>query len=227
MASTRSSVDTSGMKAKKLLLNLCALAVAIGYVTGCATANYNKSAATAATLNESSGLIAKGSTQIDLSLAALNDLVSNPQPDLRNQFQAYVSAVDALDATAKDVASENEAMKMQGAAYFNEWDQEIATIQNEDIRNRSETRRGEVAARFTRIGEQYDEARGAFLPYMSDLRDVQKFLSNDLTSGGLAAIKDAAAKAATDAVPVKESLARLSEQFKALGLSMSTTAAVN
>jgi uncharacterized phage infection (PIP) family protein YhgE len=215
------------MNTNKLMVNLCAFAVVIGSLTGCATANYNKSASTAATLNKSSEMITQGSVQIDASLAALNDLVTNPQPDLRNQFQTYVSSVDALDATAKDVASENEAMKLQGAAYFNEWDNETATIHNEDIRNRSEARRNEVAAHFASISAQYDETRSAFLPYMSDLRDVQKFLANDLTSGGLAAIKEPAAKATTDATAVKESLDRLSDQFKDLGASMSPTTAAN
>jgi len=43
---------------------------------------------------------------------------------------------------------------------------------------------------------------------------VQKFLSTDLTADGLAAIKDPAAKATKDAVPVKESMGKLSEEFK-------------
>jgi hypothetical protein len=227
MVSARLSSDNPVMKIKIIAVKLFAVAAAVGLVAGCATANYHKGADTAATMSKSSDMIAKGSTQIDASLVSLNDLVSNPQPDLRKQFNTFGSAVDALDATAKDVASENEAMKAQGAAYFNEWDREIATIQNEDIRNRSETRRSEVAARFVRISEQYDETRNAFLPYMSDLRDVQKFLSNDLTSGGLTAIKDVAAKATTDAAPVKASLASLSEQFKGLGLAMSTSTVTN
>jgi hypothetical protein len=213
------------LKNNKLLGNLFAIVIAAGLITGCASENYNKSVDTAATLHKSSDMIAKGSTQIDDALTALNDLVLNPLPDLRNQYQTFAGKVDALEATAKNIAAENEAMKAQGAAYFNEWDRQIATIQNEDIRNRSETRRGEVTARFTRIGVQYDETRNAFLPFMSDLHDVQKFLANDLTAGGLVAIKDATAKATTDAVPLKTSLARLSEEFKSLGTSMSSTTA--
>ena len=209
-----------------LLINLLAL-VAAGFVTGCASDNYNKSAGTAVALRQSSDLIDKGSGQIDHSLAALNDLVSNPQPDLRKQYGEFAGSVDRLDATAKDVAAKNEAMQAQGAAYFAAWDQELAQIQNENIRNRSEARRSEVAARFNRISEQYDETKTAFQPYMSDLRDVQKFLSTDLTSGGLSAIKDSAAKATTDAVPLKASLARLADEFRGLGLAMSPTTAAN
>jgi hypothetical protein len=196
-----------------------------GFVTGCASDNYHKGADTAAALNHSADLIAKSGSQIDDSLAALNDLLAHPQPDLRGQYQAFVVAVDHLGATAGDVADKNKAMRVQGADYFAGWDHEIALMQNEDIRNRSEARRIQVAAKFDHISQQYDAVSIAFQPYMSDLRDVQKYLSTDLTSGGLSAIREIAAKTTRDAVPLKESLTLLSEQFKGLGVSMSATTA--
>jgi hypothetical protein len=170
-------------------------------------------------------MIIKANTHIDESLADLNDLVANPAPDLRKQFDRFNHALDELGVSSKDIACKDGEMKSQGADYFAKWDKESARIQNEDIRSRSETRRSEVSARFNRIGQQYNETEIAFQPFLSDLRDVQKFLSTDLTAGGLAAIKDSAAKAARDAVPLKESLAKLSEEFRSLGLSMSPTTA--
>lgn len=211
------------MKTIQPIRNLFTLAAAVGFITGCASDNYKKSANTAAALNQSAGMITKDNTLIDESLADLNDLVSNPYPDLRKQFEKFNHAVNELGESAKDLASKAEEMKSQGADYFAKWDKESARIQNEDIRSRSEARRNEVASRFGRISQQYDETKAAFRPFMSDLRDVQKFLSTDLTAGGLAAIKGTAAKATQDAVPVKESLGRLSDEFKSLGLSMSPT----
>jgi len=213
------------MQPIQLIRNLVTLATAAGLITGCASDNYNKSAKTAATLSQSSRMITKGNTLIDESLADLNDLVSNPYPDLRKQFEKFDHAVNELGVSEKDISSKAGEMKAQGADYFAKWDKESARIQNEDIRSRSETRRSEVSARFNRIGQQYNETEIAFQPFLSDLRDVQKFLSTDLTAGGLAAIKDSAAKAARDAVPLKESLAKLSEEFRSLGLSMSPTTA--
>jgi len=70
-------------------------------MTGCASDNYKKSADTAATLTQSSGMITKGNTLIDESLADLNDLVSNPYPDLRKQFEKFNKAVNELDASAQ------------------------------------------------------------------------------------------------------------------------------
>jgi hypothetical protein len=211
------------MKIKKLILYLFTLIIATGFITGCASDNYKKGASTAAALTKSADTITKGNTLIDESLANLNDLVSNPNPDLRKQFKAFNASVNDLGSTAKAIASNAEEMKSQGVAYFAKWDEEAAKMRNEDIRNRSEARKNEVASRFARISQQYDETKIAFQTFMSDLRDVQKFLATDLTAGGLAAIKDVAAKANRDAMPVKASLGKLSEEFKGLGLSMSPT----
>lgn len=215
---------------KNKILFLACLSTAVitaGLITGCASANYNKSAGTAAALSQSSAKIDQGGAQIDDCLASLNDLVSHPQPDLRAQYTTFSTAVNALSATAKDVAAKNDAMKAQGTAYFAEWDNENATMRNENIRERSEARQAEVAGHFARIGHQYDDARAAFTPFMSDLKDVQTFLSNDLTTGGLAAVKDIAAKATTDAVPLKDSLIQLSMEFKSLGNSMAYRTTTN
>jgi hypothetical protein len=213
------------MKTIEFIRDLFAFAAVVGFSAGCASDNYKESAHTAVELNQSSGMITRGNRLIDESLADLNDLVSNPNADLRQQYKRFDHSVIELGESARDLASEAGEMKAQGADYFAKWDKESAQIQNEDIRNRSETRRSEVALRFDRMSEQYAEAKMAFRPFLSDLRDVQKFLSTDLTAGGLAAIKDTAAKATKDAVPVKASLVKLSDEFKSLGLSMSSTTA--
>ena len=211
---------------KKLSLNLLILITATVFITGCVSDNYKKSASTSVALNKSSTMIDKGSVLIDESLAKLNDLVVSPNPDLRKQFKAFNASVNDLGSLAKSVASQSEDMKSQGAAYFAKWDDEAAKMRNEDIRNRSEARKSEVAAHFGRISQQFDETKTVFKPFMSDLRDVQRFLATDLTADGLTAIRDAAAKANADALPVKASLGNLSVEFKSLSVSMSPTVPV-
>jgi hypothetical protein len=222
-ATKPTQTDKPNVKIKELIFSLFPLIIATGFVTGCASDNYKKGASTAAALTKSSDMITKGNICIDESLANLNDLVSNPNPDLRKQFKAFNASVNDLGSTTKDVANKAEEMKSQGMAYFAKWDEEAGKMRNEDIRNRSEARKHEVVSRFERISQQYDETQIAFQPFMSDLRDVQRFLATDLTAGGLAAIREAAAKANRDAVPVKASLGRLSEEYQGLGIAMSPT----
>jgi hypothetical protein len=209
------------MKTSQLICNVFTVAALIGFLSACASDNYKQSSDTATTLAQSAGMISRCNVLIDQTLADLNDLVSNSVPDLRVPFHKFGKDVDELGVSAVDLAKKANQMKIQGADYFAQWDKELAQIQNEDIRSRSEARKNEVASRFNRISEHYDEANSALVPFMSDLRDVQKALSTDLTVGGISAIKDTAAKANHDATAVQESLGKLSEEFRSLGLSMS------
>jgi uncharacterized phage infection (PIP) family protein YhgE len=192
-------------------------------IAGCASSNYHQGAATASALTDSANRINQGNALIDQTLSRLNDLVINPQPDLRNQFNRFSASVDDLAATAKDVDDKAEDMKARGAAYFKRWDEELSKIQNEDIRDRGESRKQDVAVRFERIATQYRQTKTTFRPFMSDLRDVQRFLGTDLTVGGLSASQSFAAKATRDATPLRDSFANLAAEFKGLGVSMSTT----
>jgi hypothetical protein len=209
------------MKIRRPIFSFFALAVT-GSLIGCATTGYQQAATTASTLTRSAEISAKGNLEIDETLAKLNDLIANPSPDLRQQFNAFDKAVNALGATAKDITVKAEQMKAQGQAYFRNWDKELAKIHNEDIRRRSTARKSEVAERFDLITQRYERTKVACIPYMSDLRDIQTALSMDLTTGGLAAIKDAAAKAVVHAPALKESISKLSDEFKRLGISMSS-----
>ena len=60
----------------------------------------------------------------------------------------------------------------------------------------------------------------------SDLRDLQRFLSADLTPGGLDAARKIAVKANADAVPIRKSLAKLAGEFRAMGVALTPAAAV-
>ena len=108
------------MNTKQTLRQLALLVAAAGLFAGCASQNYNKAAGTSAALTESATLVAKGSDQIDRSLAALSDLLTNAQPDLRVQFKTFDTSVNDLGDAAKAVSTEAEQMQAQGAAYFDE-----------------------------------------------------------------------------------------------------------
>jgi hypothetical protein len=58
---------------------------------------------------------------------------------------------------------------------------------------------------------------------MSDIKDIRTALSTDLTAGGLASVKGLASQANDAAKPLRESLIRLSAEFRKLGVSISTT----
>ena len=152
----------------------------------------------------------------------MNALVTTPQPDLRPQFKNFNSCLANLESGMQRVAGLRSGMAQNGKTFFDEWDKQLSAIRNEDIKARSEARKAEVSQQLMNIKRSYAETEGNFKPLLSDLQDVQKYLSVNLTTGGLNAIKEPAAKATADAARVKASITILADRFKALGLAMSS-----
>jgi hypothetical protein len=96
-----------------------------------------------------------------------------------------------------------ENMKTRGNDYFMEWE---SSYTNPDIRELSERRRIEMRAVYAKIPEASIGVKGALKSYLTDIREVQKYLSNDLTPQGIAAISPIAQRAVADGDSVKESI---------------------
>jgi len=206
-----------------VLASNLALVALLCVQTGCATKGYDRAAAAGTALQAAADQISETSTQLTTTMDALNGLVERPQADLRPQFTAFSSALDKLQSLAKDVDARAKDMQAKGRDYFTEWNQQLATIHNEDIRTRSAKRQKEVSAKFDAINTDYQKANAALTPLLADLQDVRTYLSNDLTTGGLDAIKKTVTKAGKEVPDLKKSLGKLASDFKKLGLSISAT----
>jgi len=210
----------------KLIPSLFAAAVAAALLAGCATSGYESGNKTATNIQKAANKISAFNGQVDTTLASLNDLVNNPKPDLRPQFKSFAAHMRSLESAGNEISRARMAMGTEGKEYLAKWDAEIAQINNEDIKARSQSRKAEVNEKLQAIKRSYAETEVAFKPFIADLRDVEKFLSVDLTTAGLASIKDVVAKATSHAAPLKQSLDKLAEDFKSLGISMATVTPV-
>ncbi len=178
-------------------------------------------AQTASGLKASAERIEAARAKVDDLLTSLNDLSTNPAPDLRPQYTRFSAAVDEVESMAKAVAKSAEDMTAKGQAFFDEWDKKLATIKNEDIKARSTQRKEAVVASLESVKAGFQQARATFQPYMSDLKDIQAALKIDLTKAGLESVKPDIAKANQDAVPLKDAVTKLVAEFKTLGVALS------
>jgi len=205
------------------LLLSASIAAVVLLMAGCASTGYEKAGDTSTAVEKAARGIHKGNGQIDSVLFALSSLVNSPEADLKSQFGKFNTSVSKLEKLSNDVNEQAVAMQTQGADYFRTWDEELAKIQNEDIRSRSTDRKNAVAARFEKVRISYAQTKADFVPFMSDLKDIRIALATDLTAGGIASIKKIANKADDNAAPLRKSLTTLEDDFKALGISLSST----
>ncbi len=208
----------------KPIATFLTLSATAALLVGCASTGYQSGTKAGTNIQKAADKIAQLSKQVDITLASLNELVSQPKPDLRPQFKSYAANVKTLGALAKEITNARMKMADESKNFLAKWDAEIAQINNEDIKTRSQSRKAEVSNRLQSIKRSYAEVEMAFKPFANDLRDVEKYLSVDLTPAGVATMKDVAVKATQHAVPVRDALNKLAADFKSLGVAMSAVA---
>ncbi|MFO1475605.1 MAG: DUF2959 family protein [Verrucomicrobiota bacterium] len=206
------------------LTGLFLSAAAAVLIAGCASSGYKKGDEVASNIQKAADQINALNPQIDKTMAALNKLTSASQGDLAPLFKDYSKELDKLKSQAQDVVAIRKKMAESGDAFLTAWDAQLAQIKNEDLKSRSEARRNEVKNQLTEIKRSYTEAATQFKAFGDELLDLQKYLSVDLTTGGLASIKNTVDKLNKEAGPLKEAVAKVGAQFQALGVSMASSA---
>lgn len=205
---------------KIISLNL-ALAAVLAIEAGCVSKSYDKGSATAAALQSTADAVAQSSTRVNDVLAALNNLTFKSQGDLRNQYDAFVSAAKNLDNANMNLEAKVVQMRDAAAVFAENWTNQIAAINSADLRQRSTERMNEVTAKLKDVDSSYEGLKNSFKPFTADVRDIQTYLGTDLTAGGLNTIKDIVAKTKLDAVPLRDSIKQLQASFSNLSSAIS------
>ena len=191
------------------------LIVVVLIVAGCASSGMQRSEKTTTTMQSMDDEIKLVVAQLDATGASLNELMKPGQSDVKEAFEVYSANVSKMEKLEKDFAKHAEEMKTQGANYFDEWQKQGDKYENPEIQALSEQRRRELGEIYGRIAENSVGMDEAFKAYVSDVKEIQSFLSNDLTSKGIEAIAPVSRKAVTDGNRLKREINRLQLSIEA------------
>jgi hypothetical protein len=198
-----------------------ALAITLALLAGCASHSYDKGAATSNALSSTADAVSLVSTNVNNVLAAMNNLTFKSAGDLRNQYDAFVSASKGLDSSMANLDSKVVSLRATAADYVSNWTNQMASIQNEELRKRSSDRKDEVSGKINDVEASYQSVTNSLAPFTSDVKDIQTYLGTDLTPTGLNTIKDLVAKTKVDAVPLRDSIKKLQGNFDSLSMALS------
>ncbi|MHB8828841.1 MAG: DUF2959 family protein [Syntrophales bacterium] len=176
------------------------------FLNGCATTGMDRSVKTSNSIEEVDSDIRKISVQIDVTATALDALVKAGQPDLKKSFGAYSGAVANLESQGKLVIKHMEEMKLRSTEYFAEWEKQGDAYTNPRIRELSEERRKKLAEMYAQVPMAGSGLKLSYLAYLTDLKEIQKYLSNDLTPKGIEAVTPVAEKTVQDLDSLRASL---------------------
>jgi hypothetical protein len=196
-------------------------------VTGCATTGPERAAQSAESMQATRGEFEKALEQLDAVVAALDDLVTNPEADLKPQYQAYATALDALDARVVSIRKRADEMAARGEAYFEGWEADAEGIANPELKEHSAQRKEKLREEYNKITTQADAVRNVANPLLQALRDLQKVIGMDLTSDGVKAVAGPAEKAKEQTESVKVEVNKLLAELETVAKLLSPGAAAS
>lgn len=185
------------------------LIIAAMSITSCASTSMQRSQDTRTTMETMDNDIQEASRQLDVTGASLDELMRPSQTDVKQAFQAYKDNVGKMETMEKKFAKHAEQMKSQGNNYFEEWKKEGSEYSNPEIQQLSNQRREELRKVYDKIAENSIGVDEAFKTYVSDVKEIQRFLSNDLTTKGIAAIGPTSKKVVSDGDSLKYAIQKL------------------
>lgn len=180
---------------------------AAALLSGCGTTSgYQHADKTGEGIAEFRAEITNGKKAVDNTMKGLDAIALSATTDPRKAFEQYSKAVPNLESVAEKARKRATDMQAAGQAYFAQWEKQMAEVQNPEIRKLALDRKAKLQEAFSSIKKYSEPLKVQFSPWMSNLKDLQVFLSNDLTIAGVDSAKGLFAKAKTAGLDVQKSM---------------------
>ncbi|HEX5222013.1 MAG TPA: DUF2959 family protein [Verrucomicrobiae bacterium] len=210
------------MKLKNLyhLSTTIPLAITALLLAGCASAGYKQAEKTGAGITEYREEIFKGKQAIDATMQSLAQISATANTDPRPAFHQYGKDVATLESASARIRKRSQELQAKGDLYFKQWQQEIATVQNPEIRKVSEEQKAKMQATFDSIQKHTDPLKAQMEPWLADLRDLRTYLNNDLTVSGIDAAKPLFEKVQSKGTEIQKSMDALVFELNSVSTAM-------
>jgi len=190
-------------------------------ITGCGTTSgYQQADKTGAGVAEFRQEVLNGKKAIDNTMKALDQVAATANLNPRAAFQQYSQSLANLESVAEKARKRSADMKAQGQAYFAEWEKQMAEVKNPEIRNLAMQQKAKLQATFDSIKKYAEPLKAQFDPWLSDLKDLRTYLSNDLTISGVDAAKSLFAKTQAEGIEVQKSMDALVAELNTVAATL-------
>ena len=150
--------------------------------------------------------LTKAKDQVKSAMDSLNALTAGGDANLKKNYDNFAKQVAGLNKTKQAASSRAEDMKARREAYLAEWQKKSQEVTNPDIQAHMQARAEEVKKTFEGMQPAADSLREAFPPFLSDLNDIQKLLSVDLSAAGVSSAAPIGQKAVANGNTIMQSL---------------------
>jgi chromosome segregation ATPase len=191
-------------------------------VVGCSSSDPGRERAnkTVASLQSTRTRVADARKQVDKTLASANAMQSG-QGDLAKLYNQYKSDVAKLESQAAEARERAADMQARKNEYTQQWAQQSSQMTSPELKAASEARATKVKERYDGITAKAAAAKEAYEPFSKSLKELQTYLSNDLTREGVNAASQMFTKINTDGKNVNAKLDELIAELDSVAGSMS------
>jgi hypothetical protein len=196
-------------------MNVC-VAAALAALAGCGSPGYKEGDSAAGAMRAAAAEATTVQTSLDAALGALQDLIGTSDADLRPKYEAFSTNLDKVQGSVTALQSRTDTMTTAATNHLKGWEADLKKVTNDDLRSKSHQRRAEVEERVRKVKELAAQTRTQATPALADLEDVRRVIGTDLTAGGIATVRDAAARAETSSKDLRESAVKLTAELDAL-----------
>lgn len=169
---------------------LALLGVGLVLLAGCATKPEDRNAsAPREDLAEYRQIAVDAQKVVKATLQSLGRTVART-PCPHRAFKTFTKDVQRLEVDSFKVRARAQAIRTRGQAYFERWQEHLASVQDPEVRKLAEQRRDHLQERFTQIRLHTQQAREAFQPFMAGLRRLRNGLENDPAVAGTDSMRD-------------------------------------
>ena len=192
---------------KRSILGAIIATAVIGSVTllgGCATMRGQETAkAPTGKMEKAQADMKQTVVQVDATTASLNTLVEPDQVALKKAYDEFSNNVDRMEKLAKQVGENDATIRSEGTQYFTQLQQQETKYSDAELRKASSDRRSELSQVYNRVPEANRGLNEALTAYVADLKQIETYLSTDLTPKGVESMRPVAQKALRDGEMVK------------------------
>jgi hypothetical protein len=176
----------------------------------------------AASIAETRVETARTRDQLQRTVDALKALTAQKKGDLKQTYDLFAAEVKQTQAAADYTAARAKSMESASKDYFGTWQTEVSGIANESLRKKAQKRLDSVRSSYDKVIASLRTSADKFKPFLADLGDVQKALANDVTPGGVKAIRGVASDAEFKMKGVRRTIADALEELEKMEKALSS-----
>ncbi|MEM8962557.1 MAG: DUF2959 domain-containing protein [Acidobacteriota bacterium] len=140
------------------------------------------------------------------ALEQFQALVGHDGGELEKVYDKLKGELEDAEGRAENVYERIERVENVAEALFEEWQREIAVLQNANYRRQSETSLRETKGRYTQLLSTMQKAAASMEPVLTRLRDQVLFLKHNLNAQALGSLEGEAGTLQADVAQLVEDM---------------------